>query len=456
LSYPSLYAAGNLVEIHGGPYTGTQQTIVANGTAANPVWIRGVDSKNKTVIRRQTIVNGSYLIMENLLFDVQLATISMRYKTTFVDHICIRNSTFIGSGVIAGNNSAIYWTGIADHIADGIIIYNNTISNFGDTLSTTENDYHGLMPSSYSRNSWILNNTLYKNGGDGVQVGSVGYTEAERPKYVYIGNNIIHENRENALDIKSADHVVVSSNTCYGYAPTSSSAGEGIVAHDNPNNVWIINNIVHDSTIGITTTASTETYFIGNIVYACPTAIHFRGATTGGIINNTLYGYTSGITTEVGGLKILNNILANRQGTTGNDLYFGSTTYVPTSTVDNLLFANQVGAKIYVGASAISLAAFKSTYNKCTSFCQEDTNKNFVNPDLNDYSLLDTSVAVDNGTADGVYPLYLQQFGVALSTDFNGTLRPSGSAYDIGADEYGIDALPNALPSPSFRKIIIK
>lgn len=453
LWYPSTYAAGDLAEIHGGPYIGPQQNIVANGTAAKPVWIRGFDTNNKTVIRRQTVVNGQYLIMENLLFDVQLTTIQMRYKTKGFDHICIRNSTFTGTGGNSGNSSVIYWYGTADHIADTIIIYNNTISNFGDILATTENDYHGLMPSSYSRNSWILNNTMYKNGGDSIQVGSVTFTEATRPKYVYIGNNVMHEDRENAVDIKSADHVVVSGNTAYGYKPSSSSEGAAIVAHNSPDNVWVINNIVHDSPIGITSTGSTETYFIGNIVYNCATAIHIRGATTGGVINNTLYGYTSGFTTDTGGLKILNNIFANKQGTAGYDLSFGSTTYVAPSTVDNLLFANPE-ATIKVGASSISLAAFKSTYNKCTSFCQQNTN-NFVAPAKYDFTLLDTSVAIDNGAKSDVYSLYLQQFDVTLSTDFNGTLRPSGPAYDIGADEYGIDVLP-VLPSPTFLNIFIK
>jgi hypothetical protein len=447
--HPSTYAAGAYVEIHSGTYEGTQQTIVANGTAENPVWIRGANPVNKPIIRRQTIINGSYLIMENLKYDTNLTPPSLRYKTTYVDHVCIRNSEFIGNGTASGNANVIWWQGQAEHIATDIIIYNNIIANFGDRFSSTENDYHGLMPSSYTKNSWILKNTIYHQGGDSIQVGSVGYTEATRPKYVYIGDNIMYEDRENAVDVKSADHVVVSNNVCYGFADSSSSDGEAIVIHDNPDNVWIINNKVYSSLIGIISTASTETYFIGNVVYDCPTAMHIRGATTGGIINNTLANYNVGISILVSGLKIMNNIFTNNRVDEAADIAFDSTTYAQSATIDNLLFVGSDAAKIKIGAQVITLDSFKETYNKCTAFCQESTAGNFIDPSLNDYHLLNNSTAINNGSSDSTYLTYQQRFGASIGTDMDGTLRPTENIYDIGADENG----SNALPPPSYKKI---
>jgi hypothetical protein len=49
----------------------------------------------------------------------------------------------------------------------------------------------------------------------------------------------------------------------------------------------------------------------------------------------------------------------------------------------------------------------------------------FINPGDFDLKLKSGSTAIDKGHTIGI-----------MNTDFDGTLRPSGSAYDIGAYEY--------------------
>jgi len=61
----------------------------------------------------------------------------------------------------------------------------------------------------------------------------------------------------------------------------------------------------------------------------------------------------------------------------------------------------------------------------------------FVNPAAADYHLSATSLAIDVGTS---------QFAPAF--DFEGTARPSGSGFDLGADERGGGAPPPPLPPP--------
>jgi len=457
ISIPEItYDAGSYISLNNGKWSGGGQVITTfNGTPENPIWVVG---NSAATIIGDWIVKGSYVLFDRVNFSTNSGRLQLRpHNGSSIHHMAFRNSEMVGSGTYGGNSAAVAIYGDSVNSVNNIVVYNNIIHDYGDDEYPTENDFHGIIPTSYSNNIWILNNHIYDNGGDSVQVGSATLTTTARPHHVYIGNNIFHGDRENAIDIKRSQYVVASKNTCYDYAAVSSSSGEAITAHNEPDNVWIINNTVYDSNIGIITTGSTETYFIGNVIYNIGLqAIHFRGASTGGAINNTISGYnTTGISIFVGGLKILNNILDNRIGTTGHDFEFSSTTNAANSIVDNILFTDPDGAKLKVGTSTMSLASFKSTYNKCTSFCQENKNNQFIDPAKYDFRLLDTSVAIDKGNKSDVYSLYLQRFGVALSTDFNGTLRPSGTAYDIGADENGIEVLP-ALPSPTFLNIFIK
>jgi hypothetical protein len=62
----------------------------------------------------------------------------------------------------------------------------------------------------------------------------------------------------------------------------------------------------------------------------------------------------------------------------------------------------------------------------------------FVNEPLRDFRLSANSPAIDAGTTLPSVP-----------TDFEGTLRPQGGAYDIGADEYGAGTQQTPTPTPT-------
>ncbi len=453
LSIPTTYSAGAYVEIIGGPYTGNQMTITANGTQQNPVWIRGGSSTTKPTIQREIIVNGSYVILENLYFNVSRKTIGFKYLSSTVDHAVLRNSEFAGSGTPDGNTSVIGISGTAGYLTSHIVIYNNVIHDFGNKDRTAaENDYHGILPGEYAEYVWVLNNHIYNMGGDSIQVGQATYTQEQRPQYVYIGGNTFHDDRENAIDIKRANHVVASQNICYGYANSTSSGGEIVVIHNEAAYIWILYNILHTGNYGLITTASTDTYFIGNVIYnikhfgswdpnsgyADGAAIHFRGsASTGGAINNTLYNYAIGIQLTQGGANgydIQNNIFSGRAESLDIDIRVGESDVAAGSIFDyNLFHYNAGDERIYWNASVVNLSMFKLSYNKCLNCIKGDPL--FSDAEGNIFTLQPSSPAKDNGISHNVYTIYKDLYGIDIYRDMSGKPRPMGMKWDIGAFE---------------------
>ncbi|SHO51486.1 NosD domain-containing protein [Desulfopila aestuarii] len=445
ISIPEIaYNAGSYVSINNSSYTGGSQIITTfNGTASSPVWVVG---KNMTAIR-EWIVKGSYVIFDNIDFSTNYGILQLRpHNGSNIHHFSLRNSNLEGSGTYGGNGSAISIYGDSTNRVTDIIIYNNTIQSFGDNNYISENDFHGILPTAYSNNIWILNNNIFNNGGDSIQVGSATLNDVARPHHIFIANNTLHDDRENAIDIKRSQNVIVYNNTCYNYSSRDSSAGEGIVVHDSPDNVWVINNIVHNSTIGITSTGSTNTFFIGNVVYSTDTAFHIRGATTGGIFNNSLSLYKRGITVSSNNISILNNILSNREDVNEADLSFGDTLDASTSSVDYTLFSSSYSPTIQVGSTQMSIGDFKASFGKCNILCEEVANIGFLTSQSNDFRLSSTSIAIDKGFLISPLSLFSQQYALDLNMDYMGNHRPSGSTLDIGAFEYPIDSPVGSIP----------
>ena len=453
------YSAGSYVEIHGGPYTGGGQLILtANGTEANPVWIRGSSPATKPTIRGETILKGSYIFVENLYYDTDQKGIGLRvHSGSNLHHVVVRNVEMTGSGNAVGFNSAISITGSDSNRFHDIVIYNNHIHNLGDhTAAAAENDYHGVAPSSNFDRVWILDNHIHHMGGDSVQVGVASIPDTARGSHVYIGNNEFHDDHENAVDIKEVNNVVVSSNLTYGYEGTGSSSGSIIVAHNNPDNIWIINNTVHSGWYGIVTTGSTNTWFIGNTVYnihkdpaagswnptsayATGSAIHFRGSSTGGAINNTIHNYDIGMQLLQGtasGYTILNNILANRSEPSGLDINLVGTSLASNSTMDNNAFFNTDNGLRWGNSTTYTVEGTKLFANSCLS-CIELSSTPFKNASIFDFELNSNSSAINNGVDHSIYDTYFGLFGKRIDKDLKGKTRVMGASIDIGSLESG-------------------
>lgn len=446
------YAAGAYVEIHNGPYSGGGQIItLCPGTDAKPCWVVGIGSPE---ITGSWIFKGSYTIIDGLYFSTTLKGVLFRPAlSSNLHHACIRNSIFAGPGVNSGNAAAIamYGENSTNRFTD-LVAYGNTIHDFGDDTALTENDYHGIAPSTNVDRVWILGNTIYNMGGDSIQVGTASTADENRVDTIYIGGNTFHDDRENAVDIKEADNVIVSQNEMYGYAPSSSSQGGiALIAHNTATNIWVLFNKIHDSGSGVSSTSSTGFYVVGNLFYDIHNtagfdntdsyqsdgrAISYYSTTNAYVVDNTIYDTDFGIQARanISTHKIHGNIITNRAEFTGYDLWLADAE--ENVDVNYSLFYRSDNIRInWGGTTYTSVAAYQAGATECAN-CVEGDPLLVLPP--GDLKISDGSPAlnasVEGPTGGTVYDLFNSTYSVAIEVDYAKTNRPI-NAWDIGAYE---------------------
>lgn len=454
LTIPTTLSAGDYVEIAGGGTydLGTQSQLIATGTEANPIWYRGSSSSNRPIIRCEHLIKAQYLFMENLHYDTEGKSLGIRtHSGSLSHHVCVRDCEISGDGTDIGNSSGIGIYGTSTEQFHNIVVYNNLIHTLGVAdPAHAENDYHGVAPSSYCNDVWILGNTMYGLGGDGVQVGAATLASAARPYNIYVAGNVIHDCHENAVDVKDCHEVYISENIGYNFQSTSTSAGSAFVVHNNPVNVYFLFNTAHDCEIAYISTGATDAWFIGNIgyninhtsvswdpldEYSYGVCIHFRSS-TGGAINNSFYGYDSGIQIATGtGVRIQGNIFENRVEATGLDINIGVATSESAHSVDFNIFHPGSTERLQDNGTIYTLSSWNSTFS--SSMGNASIGDPLYTDGANyDFSLQAGSVAIDAYEKDAQYAAYETLTGIAITKDFSGNDRPTLSTdYDIGAFE---------------------
>lgn len=448
------YPAGSYVEIHGGPYTGGSQIIfAAHGTREAPVWIRGPGSNARAVIRGEMIVKGSYVFIENLRFDTN-KTLGLRpHRSSTLNHAVVRDCEFDGPGTDVGSNSAIAVSGLAGpgRYSD-IVISNNRIHGFGDRNARQENDFHGIGVGGNVDRIWILGNEIFDMGGDAVQIGAASVPNDRRATAVYIANNSFYDNRENAVDIKNSQDVIVSHNVMYGFRTSSSSDGAAIVIHNNPDRVWIVGNTISRSNHGVVNTGGRDVWVVSNVfydihhasadwdpqdLYSGGSVIHFRGESGGGIVNNTLYRYDTGIQLAQGssGYSLFNVLFSERTEPEGFDVIAKDKDVVDESRLRNLAFFQRDGARVMLRGRVYTDRDLQGGRNKICTSCLTGDSEPLMDAAGYDFRLKPGSAAVDKGfAAQAVFDLAAAQY-VDIATDMAGNRRIQGHAIDIGALE---------------------
>jgi hypothetical protein len=447
--------AGSYVELHGGPYVAERYVTVVRGTAAAPVWIRGADREQPTVIRAEWVVSGSHGVLENFKFDTSRKDLALGASTA----VCVRFNRFEGPGLQHGNAAAVYvGGGSADTMARGNVIYRNVIHGFGDAGAAKENDYHGVLVGRWSESTWILENEIYDNGGDAVQVGQANLRE-DRPRFVYIANNRLYGNRENAVDIKRAGDVVVSLNEIHDYRPTSSSEGAGIVVHNDPERIWIFHNAIYRSEFGVVATGSRDTWLVGNVLYDIRSsrdtwkpgsaynsgaAIHFRGRSDGGVIGNTVAWCDTGLQLAQGtaaGYTIQNNIFAFRTEEAGDDIYVASGSFSAAVTVSHNLHYGGAGGfrSSWEGERYDSLARLERQSGQFGDSLEDDPA--FADAGKRDFRLRGDSPAIGAAIRTDIDARFRAQYGIGIDT---GSGQPGDDGSAAGSV---IGASPRAGPA---------
>ncbi|WFB37420.1 choice-of-anchor Q domain-containing protein [Kiritimatiellota bacterium B12222] len=450
LSIPTTLPAGSVVEIHGTGYVAPrvvgkyQYIFTSEGTAALPVFVRGFSTTASVVITSPVHVAGEYLIIENLYFDEVSASIPYTQNgvSAHAKYISIRNNEFAGNGEVGSGSVIGVYTLNYDDLVENIVLYNNEIHHYGKHDHTTENDYHAVGVSRNVRSLWMLKNHTHHNGGDSIQVRYYSSAPDLTPQYIYIGDNDMHDDAENAVDLKGCLDVIVSENKMYNYDGFSGTTNSGtpFVAHyDTPSEnvsirVWVIANEVHDSLGGgfAVTSGPDEIYFAANKVYnitnsaGTGTAFISWSSKNQYIVNNTIVNcdrginYTSG--SAVYSVTIENNVFSEL--TTDYYINLSDSNYIANSTIDHNIFYHSTLTPSIVG---------------------NETNSIYVSPifvdlDNNDLNLSANSPAIDAGKVSAIYQTFFDWYGLDISVDMNGVARPQGSGWDLGAFEFVEDA----------------
>lgn len=452
ISIPEIaYSAGSYIEIHGGPYTGGGQIIfTANGTPDQPVWFRGPAVENKGIIAGEVIVKGQYIFMENLRFEGSRPLSLRTHNNSMLSNMVVRDMTFTGDGSKSwGSAIAIYSTSSERRFHD-LLFYDNEISFLGNDYDdvdpsqalSTENDVHGIHPDVNVDRVWIFNNDIHNLGGDSVQVSRVSAGVDNKPTQIYIADNEFYSNLENAVDVKQADYTLVINNRIYDWRQhrDNSSTGTAIVVHGKATNTWVVNNHISDAANGIVVSdVSLNTWVIGNSIqnirhsswdtewnpqsiYTPGSAIHFRGGSSGGAVNNTIINADKGINTDGSGYAFVNNIISNR-----NEPF----------TYDISAATSQSSNNISFNLIHHSQSEFEPSfmYATCTSCVYQAPGFQPLSNELN-FTIGASSPAMDAGVnIDYLLTDYTTAFGAELSVDIVGEERLSGSI-DIGAHEY--------------------
>jgi hypothetical protein len=450
-SIPESLPAGSICEVHGGtsdhPYTYGSLSggfryawFDGRGTAASPVFIRGATGTRPKILSVRIKLAGTYFVVENLEFEN--GTIGENKAKLGNHHIAVRNLIIHGSGPNAP-------TCIGLGQGRCMVAYNNFVYDNGDVELSPNEDVHAVFCGSNARKVWIVDNYMYDNLGDAVQICSSSPNAPVADyfaRYIYIGRNVMCGRGENAIDLKSCRDVISSENCAYGFAKTPGSDGAAMVVNDDytHENIWFINNRVWDCVNAFR--FHDAAYMINNVSESCGlTVYHPIGDIT--VINNTFYNGVIAFGSDCDTITahIHNNIVV-RTGTATNLVKILSAAAAGRSTMSNNLLY-QVGgpARISWGRESAnlyeSLAAFQKRTGKGVGCVEADPQ--FINDQGSHIHLQSTSPAIDAGTsADGVqevFDKFEQLYGVNIRKDIEGRTRTG--AWDTGAYECVLAAI---------------
>jgi hypothetical protein len=486
-------AAGSVVIVSGHlPTSGNGKiAFCAEGTNANPVWLAGESAENRWSSGQNIFLMGQCMILEYMeLIEDGAGSPSMRVHDVYPDNpcnrVCYRYFYGKGSGdFVSGSNTSLSITGDSTNVDEGnplkrtdVIIYGCDITEMGSTDWTHENggdagshDYHAYSISKAVSRVWVLNNIGDRCQGDGIQIGVAQQASELYPDYLYISGNQFHTNGENSFDVKKVRKVIFSKNDCV-------TRGASIITHDWCEEVFILNNDIHDSYGGLALQSSLGVYAFGNriwniqagdhhpdqtgVIWGQTYAINTRGCTEVYILNNTVHSYQRGVQAHTStDCKFSNNVFTGKLSREGQTDPLGEDLIVESGFRDDALMRNNFFDS-YRGRFA-STSAISTDVEDLNTYGNVGNTGNANSSNINQESaqgithltLLSGSDMIDAGISEDliyVNNLFNTTFSLSIDRDLLGYVRLQGSGYDIGFNEYGgvfAPALPLAPKSLS-------
>lgn len=186
---PGSLIAGEVLSLTTATGSDVDLNFSCTGTEQDPAFILG-----GTITGNGGVMNitGSWCIFDGTEF------VNIRVSSTG-DHMIYRNVEVRDQSRKNGMNIG----------GSNVVVTDSEIHhNQGD-------DRHGIQVGSGADSIWILGNHIHHNGGDGFQ--ACHECSANPPRNVYIGNNEFHSDRENGVDFKYIEDVIVENNLIHSY-----------------------------------------------------------------------------------------------------------------------------------------------------------------------------------------------------------------------------------------------
>jgi len=468
-----LFEAGAVIVVTNGPYSPSSSVFHLNfnaGTNTAPIFFVGYGtngaSGNKAwILNRELQVKGSYFIIEGFYVQGTTNRAKIRPITGFLpDHWSVRKCEV--TDPLANSGNALSMGGSYS------VGYSNYCHHNGDYTLNTSSDVHSALAGNGSHHVWFLDNEFCFSQGDSVQINS-GLTPTDLASFIYIGRNKMHSNKENAIDIKSCEDVIISGNDMYNFQRIIGLGGSGEPMALNDENqpwtgdhrIWVILNRIRDcESNAIRHQAGCNTY--GNLIYNVGTtapaghALVSYGAFQDRFENNTV------INQHNGGIYVFGGSAGTRHEFR-NNLFANVETNDFTLRMENIGLTNSVvanclwpidplrflwGATTYTNVSSIQ-AAQGAYWSGNFSAAPGVVSTNAASVDA---TLVAGSAAIDAGVTPTIPAAFFALYGLNIAVDINGTPRPQGAAWDIGAFEFtGSGSSPvSATPPQTFQRTI--
>ncbi|MEM6995338.1 MAG: hypothetical protein AAF721_32815 [Myxococcota bacterium] len=395
------------------------------GTEGDPCFVVGIDGPR--IGRRVAVQGSSHFVIDGVsMVDNGDGRPWGSMNVVDSSYITVRNVEIRGNGQNSSGGSAMSLSNV-----EFMMAYRMTFHEIGSwETNATDLDVHAWRPAYGNRYLWLIDSELFHIQADGVQSGNSNYQgpQSEVSHYIYIAGNEFYENYENAIDNKNSYHVVMSSNEIHDfYAGQGASGANGtaVIVSNNSEGPWTgyhwaVNNQIWNTSLALRDSGSESderNFMVGNVIWNANTAILMANNgpnRESWVVNNTAFGASTAF--DVGQPGSNASVFLH-----GNILHGGSldtATQMTSELRDNILFDAQLDGQWDIDTGNLS----------------EDPA--LVDPTAGDMSVAAGSAAVDGMSEPSeVYEIFDGLYGLDLREDLNGTPRPSGAAWDIGAVE---------------------